>query len=293
MAILDLNTDVLPYLGLAADDSNGNVARTMNAVEKFVNTYCNRNFESASYKEVIRDYRGGDIVLKNFPVTAISKMSRGLTDVILISNSNSYSIANVSVTSTAVSLTYNTTTSTVDFATYTTLTDIVTQINTLGNGWSASLANSDFGSILSTELVEDFGQNALNPYQVYLGIIETNVFYTLLDDSGVVISGFYDDRYQYNEYTNTTQGEYYRSRVYRNLYVNYTAGYTTIPVDLKDGMLKLIKYWYTQLSNSSVGIKSFSIDDYAVTYAGSTSMSGSSLPGDIKTIFDLYKNRVL
>ncbi|MDH5664750.1 MAG: hypothetical protein OEY10_00430 [Nitrosopumilus sp.] len=296
MAILSLANDVLKYLQLSADDSYGNVARAHNAVEAYVKTYCNRNFESASYKEVITDYRGGDIVLKNYPVTAISKMGKGLLDVMYISNSNAYSIATVQVTSTGVTLIYNTTTQTVDFATYTTLTAVVNQINTLGNGWTASLGQSAYGSIISTELVEDFGQSALNGTNVYLGIVETNVFYKLIDSSAVVISGYYDDRYDYDYYSSTAQGNYFRSRVYNNLYVNYTAGYSasTLPNDLKQGMLSLINLWYSRLSSGAVGVKSFSISDYSITYDGtSTSSSGAELPPDIAVVLDLYRNRSL
>ena len=262
------DADILKFLELAADDSFTTVAAIKSGVESAVKAYCRRNLESTSYKDVYVD-KNNYIVLKDFPVTAVTKVQKGETSPLYISNSNQFTSAVVSVTETKVVLIYNGVTYAGDltFATNTTLGALVTAINAAGSGWKAVTQTSDFNSILSTELLPLFGQSALYNRNVQVWIPSQDFPYLDVDYVNGILRS-----------EQSIAGEF------EKVYVNYTAGYVTIPADLQYAVKLWVKDIYTRHQESAVGLLSYSITGVRKDY--------EQIPYSAKLILDNYK-RVL
>lgn len=286
--MLDLNADVLPFLQLAADDAYGNVARIQADCESFFKSYCARNIEVIAMQEVIELTNEPSFWLKEYPIISVQKMAVGEDAALTVTNSNTATTAQVSVSATGVSLSYNYGTATVLlFSTYTTLTALANAINAAGNGWSATVTGG-FENTLSTELVPQFSLEAINSAQVALTVPRQALAgYRLNQQTGEVRA----DRW------NSEQGGFVTRRfpgVYpdfdmehdrpRYAYAYYTAGYATIPPDLKSGVLTLIQAVYGKVLDGSFGVTSYRL-------GGLQKIVKDDMPGESQRILDLYKRR--
>lgn len=286
--ILDLNADVLPFLQLSADDAYGNVARIQSDAESFVKSYCARNFEVVAMQEVVELANEPSFWLKEYPVVSVQKMAVGEDSALTVTNSNTATAAQVSVTSTGVSLSYNYGAATVLlFATYANLTALANAINSAGNGWSA-IVTGGFEQTLSTELIPQFNLEAINSAQVQLAVPRQALAgYRLNNLTGEVVTGR----------INLGQGGYIARRfpgVYPDFdmehdrpqyaYAYYTAGYATIPNDLKLGVLVLIQSVYDKVLDGSFGVTSYRL-------GGVQKIVKEDIPGETRAVLDLYKRR--
>ena len=280
MTILSLTTDVLSFMQLAADDSFGNVAATHNAVESLVKTYTDRNFEQATYREILYDYRGGDFILKNRPVTAINLVTSSFIPALSIINSTAVTKAVVTISATVMTLTCNGVASSITLANYATLAALSAYINTVGNGWEADTMGG-YDNASPTALLLSSGENVINGIPAYFEIPGAHEGYIPVDATSGVFSK--DLNPVYRQYSVDVLG---RAGGHR-LFVEYVAGYSsgTVPADLKYAMLMLCSYLYTQNKNSMVGVSHFSIAEYAVTYG----VTHKALPIEVAMIFDKYK----
>lgn len=268
MAIVS-SANILKFLELAADDSYGTVASIHDGVEAAVKAYCRRNLESASYKDIYVD-KNNYIVLKDFPVTAVTKIQKGETSPMYITNTNQFTSASVSVTDTKVVLVYNGTTYAGDltFATNTTLASLAAAINAAGSGWKAVIQTTDFNSILSTELLQFYGQSALYNRNVQLWIPFQDFPYLDVDYVNGILRN-----------NTTIAGEF------EKVYVYYTAGYTTIPNDLDLAVKIWVKDLYTRHQETAFGVLEYSIAGVKKIY--------EEMPFTVKTILNTYKKVLL
>ena len=273
-------------------DPTAIVSTIKNSVEAWLqNVYCRRNFESTAYKEYydgrgssnyndgfvnnsgIGSYYGLDntnkvIVLDNYPIISLNRLSVGTESVIKVTNTNTGAHASVSCSSTTVTLWKDGTTNTLSLATYTTMTTLVDAINLL-SGWSAGLMSSTYGSYPSTILSEKMGMSCINNYWVYLE----------MPDEGW--SGF--EVYP-------TEGKIYSSSGFpyghKNVFVDYTAGYEVVPEDLKLAVMILVKYIYQRRNEESFGVSSYSIAGISQTFSG-------TVPDQVKNIVDSKYRRYI
>lgn len=241
-------------------------------VENFVSNYCRRTFESTSYTKKRYDGNGETILnLDDYPLTAVDRVSINIIDVIKVKNSNDYSTASVSVTSTGLRLVLNGTADTsITFAANTTMTAVVNAINALGNNWSAELLNSTYANFKSTELVEVYGLNTIDDNWVYLFKP-----YEALDDFLV----------------NLNKGQLIRRfgwpSGYQNIIIDYTAGYssTTMPKSLKNAIKNLVQYFYNKKEEETFGISEFRVDKiFAIFERG-------NIPKEIKMVLNMYQRK--
>lgn len=284
MAILNLTTDVLPFLRLTADDSFGDVARVQGEIEAFAKTYCGRGFELTTYSDVILHNGTASLWLKDFPVTAIYRLAVGERGVMTVSNSIKYASAVVNVSTTGIILTLNGTdySTNLSFATSTTLTTMVAAINAAGNGWSAAVL-ADYGSMPSTELLPRFGADA----------IDTTILTLYAPDKGLTIhevdtatgevtiepsSFFRDPAIQSGAYIS---GRYPDTGSLSKIYAKYKAGYATMPEDLKLAILTLIAFLYNRVKDMRIGVESCSIEGWSAKF--------QELPGEAMIILNGYK----
>lgn len=268
MAIVTL-TDILKFLELSADDSYGTVSSIHTGIEQAIKRYCNRGLESTSYKD---KYSGKQkyIVLKDYPVTVITKVMKGETSPMYITNTNRFTSAVVSVTEAGVVLRYNGAVTAGDytFATNTTLATLATAVNAAGSGWVAVIQNPDYNPVLSTELLPAFGVNAIYNRYASLYMPFEDFPYLHVDDVRGILRNESD-----------LVGEF------ENLYVYYTAGYTTIPNDLIFAVKMWVKSVYTKHQDNGVGLQDYSIAGMRKSY--------TEIPPEVEIILQRYKRLLL
>ena len=256
---------------LAAGDPSSILESIRDGVEDWVAGKCRRLFESDSYSEY---YDGEDkkiLQLKNFPITALTRVCIGRRWAIRIKNSSTYTSATVSVTSTGLIFTKDDISdSTILFDSYTTMTAVVDAINALGSGWYAELESTDFTNFKSSELVQMFGRNAIYNNWIYIEMPEEAI-----DDFEV----------------NPERGTLYREAGWpegeRNIFVKYTAGYSTIPDRLKLGVKIACKHIYNKRREELFGIKNYRIGDISVT------IEDKELPKEALSIFNEFRRMLI
>lgn len=243
-----------------------------NAVEDFAKSYCRRTFDSTSYTREKYDAKGIKYLhLKNYPVTALIKVSVGTANVIRIRNTYAYTSSSVSVSSTALTLTRDgSTDATLAFATYTTMTLLVAAVNAVGSGWYAELEDTKYASFKSTELIDKFGLSTYNSNDVDLKIPYEDAEYNfdVIADEGTIIF----DR----DIPAGTQ----------NIFIDYTAGYSsdTMPDDLSLAVKIFVKYLYQRWKEETFGVSNFRLGE------ASADME-KLMPSQVKNIFLKYRRR--
>ena len=250
-------------------DPDGQVEALVNAVDKFITNYCKRTFDPTSYTEYHNGSGLSSFCVDNFPITAVTRLAFGGRAAIRICNTNTSSKASVSVNTTGVVLNYNgTANSTCTFASYTTLTTLVAAINAI-SGWSAELVDSSYGPYLSSELLPLYGKSCIDSSKVDLEIPEEGEYDFDVDtDSGIIKVG---DVIPVG---------------FRNVRIDYTAGYTTMPDDLKFAAKIIIKDWWDKRNESSFNLSSYSIGGMGKSFEG-------MIPKEARHILESYRRHVL
>jgi len=272
MSILSID-EVYDFLEIN-EDENAIAIAVHNAVEQFILNYCNRDFEAADYVEYYSGIGSQKLLLKNYPIINIKGVYLSTADVIKIHNTNKYTSAIVSVDSTGVNLEYNGSVTSGDFtfATNTTLAALETAINNAGSGWIAEVLD-DYDTVVSIELIEMFGQHAINSTYVYLSIPYNNMSQYKCDKvNGIIYFSTditpYDEitenplfRRDYSNFVEANSGTF--GTGFNNILIKYRAGYEEddLPADLKLALLLLIKEIYLRQQEDSVGLRSFSLSD--------------------------------
>ncbi len=243
-------------------------------VEKLISDYCRRIFEETSYRLERYDGSGGSIInLDNYPITAVDRISISTLGVIRVRNTNAYSTATVSVTTTGLRLVLDgTADTTVTFASYATIADIVGAISALGDGWEAETTSSTYSSFKSNELIPVYGLNAIN--NNWVDLYKT-------DDPE---DDFYVDlnKGQIRKYGGWPSG-------FRNIYVDYSAGYTSdnMPRDLKLAVKILVKYFLNRRNEDSFGLTQYRVGNNSVLSV----FESGNLPKEATQIIERYKRR--
>jgi len=258
---------------LTSDNATGDptaiVQVIKDGVEAYIqNEYCKQTLESTNHKDFIDGEGDQYILLDHYPIISLNRLSIGTEDAISIKNTNSGAHASVSVSSTAVSLYKDGTTNTLSLSTYSTLTLLVDAINAI-SGWSAALLQSSFASYPSTVLLEKFGLQCINNNYVYLPMPdEGEDDFEVYSSEGKIYSPF-----------GFPQG-------HRNIYVDYTAGFATIPADLKLAVNILTKNLYQRRGEESFGLSSYSSGGISASFK-------DGLPQEAKMILGKYKRTII
>ena len=273
------DTDMKVWLDVTDDEYDLNVEPIQNAVESFIqDSYCKRTLESTSYALETYDGKGHQILnLDNYPITALDRVAIGTRDAIKIRNTSDYTTASVSVTSTGLRLVKDGTADvSVTWASNATMSAVVTAVNALGSGWEASIMSTDYNSFKSSELIARWAANTINDNWVYLDMPED------AEDEIEV----YADRGQIWKYSGFTRGV-------RNVFVDYTAGYTAanMPEDLQLAVKILTKYFYDKRDEETWGVESFSTGHIRTVFERE-SLSPSeerALPKEVRAILNRYR----
>lgn len=240
----------------------------------FLNRYCGRTLETTEYTH--ERYDGGEkkIFLNNWPVSEVTQISSGKMNAIKVkyTSATAYN-AYVIVSTTGVTLVVDGVAAGAEmtFVANATVLAMANTINAVA-GWTASVAATAYNSFPSTQIFRKLNRFALNQ-DVYLEIPDEPIDgYEVEYESGILrlASGF--------------------SWGWRNIFVTYMGGYTTIPDLLKQICIELVKYKYNLIGKDG-SLKSEKIGRvYAYTTGDLDKALGSAglSWGDI----DLFKDRV-
>lgn len=269
MAIVDAN-DILSYMEVQEGEDADIIEVIHLAVEAYVKKYCRRDFESTSYRDRYDGTGYNKLVLDNFPVTAITRLSLWPIDVVMIKNTSTYTIATISTSSTALTLTKDgSTVASLAFSTYSTLSTLVTQINTY-SGWVSQTVSPSYDNFQSTQLIERMGLYCLESNWAYLQMPynRAEIDFDVDANKGII---------------HLSSGIFPAGT--RNIFVDYTAGYssTTMPKDIQLAIKIITKYVYDRMREESFGYSSFNLGDVS----GSFEQIG--IPTSAKMIMDGYK----
>ncbi len=247
----------------ATEDPTAPVQVILDGVDSFVKGYCDRDFESTSYKEYQNGKDRQNLFLKQYPIISISRLSIGRINGLKVNNSANSTYATVSVTSTGVILNKDGTTTELLFSAYATLTLMAAAISNETN-WTASVLNTTYASYASTELIKVMGQQCLNTSYAYLDIPEEpEDEFEVYDEEGYIFKwgGF--------------------PRGHRNLRIDYTAGYSSddMPDKLKMACLILVKFLYQKREEEIFGRKQYSIGSVRATLE-------AGMPSEVRLVLD-------
>ena len=258
-------------------EDNYLIERLIDRATYFLERYCHRKFMSRAYsREIYYGSGHGNLILDQYPVTTVSRVSVGRTNAFSVKNTTATNHATIEITATALKYSADGATATsLAFADYATITLLKDKINAIvGGGWTATLLDSSLGSRKSSDLLIRPGMYCLSPSLAYCEIPDDELTdYQLISPT--------EDRNYGVVYCpgGWMQGEEY--------FFDYTAGYATTPIDLEDICIRLVVNRYNQ-SKQSTAYKSENLGDYGYTLADMR-----SLPDDLKEAADLYKRLVL
>ena len=246
----------------AVGDPSDLVSSILTSSDKWVKEYCRRDFESATYSEI---HDGGCpyLFLKEYPITALSRISYGRDEVFSVNNTATSSYATCSCDGTNFNCNLNGSGSDLALATYTTLTTLVAAINALGSGWVATLSSSEYGDYLSSEIINFYG----------LSCIDSDIAYVEIPSGSIT---------DFELNPNTGQVKHSFPSGFQNIYVDYTAGYSTIPEDLKMAVKILVQFIYNKVQEDNLGNEYYSLGDVKKALTG-------ELPIEVKKILGGYK----
>jgi hypothetical protein len=263
------------YLGITTDEEDLLLDALIDRATDFIERYCNRKLKTRAYTREIYWGNGRQkLVLEQYPVTAVSRVSTGRINAFSIKNTTATNHATAEITATALSLVADGGAATsLILASYATINLLLAAVPI---AWTATLLSTTYGTRKATDLLVRPAMYCLSPDLAYGEIPDDELtdYYLLAPTEarnyGILHypSGF-------------TAGQ--------EFFVDYTAGYTApIPYALEAACLELVKFKYDQKENDQA-LKSETLGDYSYTIGDFK----RALPDDTKEALDLFKRRII
>jgi len=251
----------------AVGDPSDLVSSILTSTDKYIKEYCRRSFESADFSEIY-DGGGHSIFLKQYPVTALSRVAYGRDEVFSVNNTGTTSYATCSCDGTNFTYNLNGTSADLLLATYPTITLLVAAINAVGSGWVA-VTTSGYGDYLSSEIISFYGKSCLDNDIVYVEIPDESLTDFILNAN----TGEIDHN------THFPSG-------FQNIFVSYTAGYSTVPTDLQMAVKILVQYIYSKVQEDNLGNEYYSLGDVKKALT-------NEFPIEVQKILESYKRFII
>ena len=282
---------------LGADDEitlkiidNYLLTELINRASDLINRYCERLLKTTNYtREIYYGSGFSRLLLEEYPVTRVIRLSAGRANSFSIKNtSTDANFCTVEITATAIRLIVNGGANVDDteltLADYATIDLLIAAINALAKGWSVTTMATDTATRDASELLVRPSMFVDATKQAYCETVDDDITdYKLLDPTEARNSGIL-----------YKPGAFISGREY---FVDYTAGYTTIPYALEQFCIHLVCYVYGKSKRAADGgLKSESFGEGADYKYERISMSDfekarAMMPIEIQNGLDLFKKR--
>lgn len=255
------------------------LASLITAASDLIRRHCARDFNLTSYTEIRNGgaYVGEPMLLRQFPVAAVTRVAADPATVLRVSNtSSSNQLATVATTTTGLSLSRTaagtTTTSTLAFADYATITLLAAAVDALANGWDATVEGS-YGDYPSAYLKSLQGaSNAANSVSVPLEMYQSTLEAWGSDCLGSELGWRLDPD------TGELYGRFPRGM--QNIEVRYQAGFSTVPGPVQAACVDLVlSMYYAGTRDNALTSVHVGPDGYTLGGAG----AAQGLPAHVLT----------
>ena len=270
--------NVKEYMGISVETYDTLLGNLLLRATYDIQKFCQRIFISADYREFYSGDGSTDLVLNNYPVTKVQYLSANRRAAFAISNSSTDAYhAMVSVNETELRLLVqggdNADDTSLTLASYTNMTTLQAAITALDKGWGM-ITNSSLAAWSPTELLPVLaGSHCLQDYADVFIPDEPITDFIVDKTSGIIRSN---------------------SRFYPgfdNIAIRYTAGYATIPADLEQICIDIVKIRFDMRDKNWL-LSSEKIGDYGyVTKAGAANYAG--MPSHITVRLEPWKSHRL
>ena len=259
------------------------IDRATDAIER----YLNRKIKTRDYSREPYFGRSGDkLLLDQYPVTRAIRLSRGRENAFSILNtSTDATYCTVEVTSSVIRLIVKDGTNDDDtsltLSGYTSIDALITAIEALGKGWDCTALATDTSTRDADELLPRPSMNVTTTKSAYVETPDEDLAdYKLLK---------YGDE-------DRNEGMIYYSPGFSpntEYFIDYTAGFTTIPESLAHACIKLAAKRYAE-SKTDPTMRSETMGDYKYERFSLLDLDKvfEGMPG-LKTEIDVFKKRII
>lgn len=240
------------YAGITSSDYDTLISSLIVRATSAMESYCDRIFNSTSYRELYDGDGTATLYLKQYPVSAIKMLTSDPTDIIKVTNTNASAYnAYISIDVTYLTLVYQTKTgassSSIALADKD-LTDLIAAIIAADDGWSAEVTIATYADWAAAELLPCAGLQCKDTYAYLRAPLEPETDFDFDENTGMIRLpiGFSEGK--------------------RNIVVSYTAGYSTIPADLEQICIDLVTVYYKGRTADPT-LRAESLGDHSIAYA--------------------------
>lgn len=258
---LTTTANVKEFLRISGSGDDTLIGNLITRAQAAIETYCDRAFDEATYREWINGRNEEPLPLDHYPVSSVKRVAYGVQTAFTVSATTSTDLrATVEVQDAKIVLSRfasdGTETATdVTFASNATVADVVSTINST-SGWSATQENN----WISLDLHRLGGSDAITQSVSVTYPSESDLEYRVDESSGLITlvwssnlgwPGWGEDF-----------GEWPRG--FQNVLVHYTAGYASgsIPADLEQACIEVVADMYSETERDR-GLASESLGDYS------------------------------
>jgi len=299
------STDLIVTGALACLDSENEITLKIKdnfLIEKMIDRatdlierYCGRLFDTRAYtREIYYGSGFSKLLLEQYPVTRITRLSAGRANSFSIKNtSTDANFCTVEITATKIRLivdggtnAYDSNVAPLVLATYTTIDLLITAIHALGKGWVCTTMATDTATRDASELLIRPSMFVDATKQAYCETVDDDITdYKLLKPTEA-----------------RNEGILYKPGVFSagmEYFINYQAGYTTIPYVLEQFCIYLVCYVYGKSKRAGdEELKSETFGEGADYKYERISMADfekarALMPLEIQNGLDLFKKREL
>lgn len=239
------------------------IEQLIDAATAWMETLCDRQFMSRDYTEFYDGNGSRHLFVNHYPLTKVSRLSIGRESLLGVRcTASGATWASIMSDGTILTLTYDdssgTTSTTLAYATYATISALAAQIDAT-SGWE-SLSMGDFDDYLTVDIIDQPAHYALSEYAYIEGPADAEAGYRWETGNGrLILSADFPTGNQ-------------------NIFVEYTGGYATVPADLELACLEVVQSLYNR-TRRDADLASERLGDYgwtAKTGLNSTSMGSAN-----------------
>jgi hypothetical protein len=251
--------------GITADSAPENntdiVEDIVNFVDGYVkDVYCHNQIESADYDEYY-ELDGRLLNVDNYPINSISNIAVGRINVFRVRYTNAYIMSNIGIYNGKLYLNYASSQTILTLSDYDTIAELITAINNV-SGWEAESVYDDYVNNMPPTELPETGTYSASDFWVNISVKNNDSYYYEVSRSTGIIE--------------------FEQRINDNVYIEYNAGLSSIPEDLKTAVKLIIKIVYDKIKEGSLGIEYLKRDKVSFNYA-------KDIPQYIKDVLNKYK----